>query len=97
MLRYSRQKEEEADREAVQMLIASGIDPRGLPAFFETVQKESQKSLKLPSYLSTHPDLEERIQRLKAITANAPIPTIGLLPGYDWRDLRNLCPAQQDR
>jgi Zn-dependent protease with chaperone function len=96
MLRYSRQKEEEADREAIQTLITSGIDPRGLSTFFETVQKESKKSLKLPSYLSTHPDLEERIQHLKALTANAPIPTIGLLPGYDWRDLHNLCPTQQD-
>jgi predicted Zn-dependent protease len=96
MLRYTRQKEEEADRGAIQTLIASGIDPRGLSTFFETVQKESKKSLKFPSYLSTHPDLEERIQRLKALTANAPIPTIGLLPGYDWRDLHNLCPAQPD-
>jgi Zn-dependent protease with chaperone function len=96
MLRYSRQKEEEADREAVKMLIASGIDPRGLLTFFETLQKESKKSLKLPSYLSTHPDLEERIQRLKTLTANAPIPTIGLLPGYDWRNLSNICPSQQD-
>ena len=96
MLRYSRQKEEEADREAVKMLIASRIDPRGLLTFFETVQKESKKSLKLPSYLSTHPDLEERIQRLKTLTANTPIPTIGLLPGYAWRDLYNICPAQQD-
>jgi len=96
MLRYSRQKEEEADREAVKMLIASGIDPRGILTFFETVQKESKKSLKLPSYLSTHPDLEERMQRLKTLTANAPIPTIGLLPGYDWRNLTNICPSQQD-
>ena len=96
MLRYSRQKEEEADREAIKMLIASGINPRGILTFFETVQKESEKSLKLPSYLSTHPDLEERIKRLKTLTANAPIPTIGLLPGYDWRNLTNICPSQQD-
>jgi Zn-dependent protease with chaperone function len=94
MLRYTRQKEEEADREAIQMLIASGIDPRGLLTFFETVQKESKKSLKLPSYLSTHPDLEERIQRLKTLTANTPIPTTGLLPGYDWKSIYSICPAQ---
>jgi Zn-dependent protease with chaperone function len=96
MLRYTRQKEEEADREAIQMLSASGIDPRGLLTFFETVQKESVKSLKLPPYLSTHPDLEERIQRLKTLTANGPIPAIGLLPGYNWKTLYNICPAQQD-
>jgi predicted Zn-dependent protease len=94
MLRYTRQKEEEADREAIKILIASGIDPRGLLTFFETVQKESKKSLKLPSYLSTHPDLEERIERLKTLTANAPIPATGLLQGYDWKNLHNICPAQ---
>ena len=96
MLRYNRQKEEEADRGAIQLLIASGIDPRGLLSFFETVQRENKSSLKLPSYLSTHPDLEERIQRLKNLTSNAPIPTIGLLPGYDWKNLYNICPAQPD-
>ncbi len=96
MLRYNRQKEEEADREAIQMLIASGIDPRGLLTFFETVQEESSKSLKLPSYLSTHPDLEERILRLKTLTANAPIPTRRLLPGYDWRNLHAICPGQEN-
>jgi Zn-dependent protease with chaperone function len=94
MLRYTRQKEEEADREAVQMLIASGIDPRGLVTFFETVQKESLNSLKMPFYLSTHPDLEERIQRLKTLSASVPIPTTRLLQGYDWKDLQNICPAQ---
>ncbi len=94
MLRYTRQKEEEADREAVQMLIASGIDPRGLVTFFETVQKESLNSLKMPFYLSTHPDLEERIQRLKTLTASVPIPTTRLLQGYDWKNLYNICPAQ---
>lgn len=96
ILRYTRQKEEEADREAIKMLIASRIDPRGLLTFFATVQKEAKKSPKLPSYLSTHPDLEERIQRLKTLTANAPIPSIGLLPGYEWRNLYTICPAQPD-
>ncbi|NWF55835.1 MAG: M48 family metallopeptidase [Syntrophaceae bacterium] len=93
-LRYSRQKEGEADRGAIQMLIASGIDPRGLWSFFETVKKDSAKSLKLPSYLSTHPDLEERIERLKALTAKAPIPKRRLLPGYNWKNLHQICQAQ---
>jgi Zn-dependent protease with chaperone function len=94
MLRYNRQKEEEADRGAIQMLIASGIDPRGLMTFFEGVQKDSLKSLKIPFYLSTHPDLEERIQRLKTLTANAPVPATGLLPGYSWETIYDICPAQ---
>jgi predicted Zn-dependent protease len=93
MLRYSRQYEEEADAEGVRMLIASGIDPRGLYTFFEAIQKDGEKSLKIPAYLSTHPDMEGRIQRLGALAAGAPAPRTRLLPGYDWKDIHAFCPA----
>jgi Zn-dependent protease with chaperone function len=94
LLRYNRQSEEEADREAIRMLTASGIDPRGLLVFFQTIQKESEKSPKLPSYLSTHPDPEERIQRLSALVAGAPVSSPRLLPDYDWKDIYGFCPAR---
>jgi len=94
MLRYSRQHEEEADAGAVRMLVASGIDPRGLATFFEAIQKDGEKSLKIPVYLSTHPDMEGRIQRLRALTADAPAPRTQLLPGYEWKDIRGVCPAK---
>lgn len=91
MLRYSRHYEEEADAEAIRLLIASGIDPRGLVSFFETIQKDGEKSLKIPAYLSTHPDMEVRIQRLKALASGAPVPRTQLLPGYEWRDVHGFC------
>jgi Zn-dependent protease with chaperone function len=94
MLRYSRQYEEEADAEGIRMLIASGIDPRGLSSLFETIQKDGKKSLKIPAYLSTHPDMEGRIQRLKALAAAAPAPDTRLLPGYEWQDMHNVCTAK---
>lgn len=94
MLRYSRQSEEEADREGIRMLIASGIDPRGLLTFFETIQKDGEKSLKFPVYLSTHPDLQARIQRLKTLTAGAAASYPPLLPSYDWKDIHGFCPAK---
>ena len=94
MLKYNRENEEEADREAVRMLIAAGIDPRGLPAFFETLQREDQKSLKLPAYFSTHPELKERILRLKALTAGRWTAPARLFPDYDWKDMGGFCPAK---
>jgi Zn-dependent protease with chaperone function len=94
MLRYSRQIEEEADQEGIRMLIASGIDPRGLLAFFETIQKDDEKSMKLPAYLSTHPDPEVRIQRLKTLAAGAATSSPPLLPNYDWKDIHGFCPAK---
>jgi len=94
MLRYSRQSEEEADREGIRMLIAAGIDPRGLLAFFETIQKESEKSPQLPSYLSTHPDMKERIRRLNNLVAGAPAASPRLLPDYEWKDISGFCPAK---
>jgi beta-barrel assembly-enhancing protease len=95
MLRYSRQHEEEADAGAVRMLIASGIDPRGLESFFEVMHQDGKRSLKIPVYLSTHPDMEGRIQRLKALAAAAPASYVRLLPGYEWQDMHNVCKSGQ--
>jgi beta-barrel assembly-enhancing protease len=93
ILRYSRQHEEEADAGAVRMLVASGIDPRGLESFFEVMHQDERRSLKIPVYLSTHPDMEDRAQRLRTLTAGAPPPRTQLLPGYEWRDMNGICTA----
>jgi len=91
MMRYSRQYEDEADEEGIKLIMASGIDPQGMITFFETIQKESEKSLKLPAYLSTHPDLMDRIQRLKQLAGKAR-PTAGkLLLGCNWEDMHGFC------
>ena len=95
MLRYSRQYEEEADAEAVRMLIASGIDPRGLAVFFEAIQTDREAALKIPAYLSTHPDMAGRIQRLRILAAGAPPPRTRILPGYEWQDMQGICAAKQ--
>ena len=94
MLRYSRQYEEEADEEGMKLLMASGINPHGMITFFETIQEESEKSLKLPTYLSTHPELTERIQRLKWVTGKSPYASVRLLQNYNWKDIYRLCGAE---
>ena len=70
MLSYSRQDEEAADDGGMKMLIAANIDPEAMINFFE-IMKEKNQNLKMPQYISTHPDLEERISRLKIIIARA--------------------------
>jgi predicted Zn-dependent protease len=94
MLRYSRQYEEEADEGAVRTLVASGIDPRGLASFFEVIQSDRESSVTIPAYLSTHPDMEVRIQRLRTLAAGAPAPRTRLLPGYEWQDMHGFCTAK---
>lgn len=70
MLSYSRQDEEEADKGGMKMLLAANLDPEAMVHFFEIMKEEKQK-FKIPQYLSTHPDLDERISQLKTIIAES--------------------------
>jgi predicted Zn-dependent protease len=93
-LHYSRQDEEEADREGFRMLVAAGVDPAGMMGFFETLKKTPGMAATLPPYLSTHPTTEGRIERLRSLEpATRPV-TTRLLPGLDWRGIRDICSAK---
>lgn len=96
-LKYSRQNEEEADAEGMRMLIRAGIDPAGMIAFFETLERGNEKSPAVLKYLSTHPQTKDRIERLKSLAAQAPAGAVKLLPDYDWRDIRKICRATRPR
>lgn len=71
-LSNSRDFENEADETGREYLINSKINPSGLISFFETIKKEEKtmldstmiKNIDL-SFLSTHPDIKERIKKLK--------------------------------
>ncbi|HWV57433.1 MAG TPA: M48 family metallopeptidase [Longimicrobiales bacterium] len=77
---YSRAAEREADALAVPMLVAAGIDPRGLPSFFRTLLEErSRRPGAVEQWFSTHPLEEDRIAQAEAQIAQYP---------PDW--LRNL-------
>jgi predicted Zn-dependent protease len=91
-LRYSRRAEEEADREGMAMLLAARVDPAGLIAFFETVQKEEGVQPEALAYLSSHPMPAERIARLRTLAAAAhPVPPTPILPQTDWPSLIKRC------
>ncbi len=90
-LRYSRRAEEEADVEGMKMVLAARVDPAGMIAFFETIQKEEGTHPQAFTYLSTHPLAADRITRLKTMAAawkGTPEP---FLPGESWPDLTKRC------
>ena len=90
-LRYSRRNEEEADVEGMKMLLAARVDPAGMIAFFEKMQKEEGAQPKALTYLSSHPMPAERIARLKSLAATASGPAEPLLRGEDWPALTKRC------
>ncbi len=64
MLNYSREHEQEADEVGLGYLIDAGYPPQGLHRSFEIMLKKKWiggRGGQIPTYLSTHPDLSERI------------------------------------
>jgi len=62
-INYTRGYEKEADRIGFQRLVAAGFDPRGMPEFFEKMQRYTRVSddSSVPAYLRDHPVTTERI------------------------------------
>jgi predicted Zn-dependent protease len=61
-INFTRANEYEADRVGIQTLANAGLDPYGMPAFFERLQKSSRLyGSRPPEFLSTHPVTTNRI------------------------------------
>ena len=62
-LRYSRSNEAEADRVAMQTMVAADMDPHAAPAMFERMLQASRYSggNRVPEFLRSHPLSENRI------------------------------------
>lgn len=93
-LHYSRTHEEEADIEGLRMMQAAHLDSAPMIAFYETLQKAEQGHAGPPDFLSTHPNMDQRLATLIARAGPAPTETRRLLPGEDWEDIRTLCRLQ---
>jgi len=73
MAKHSREAEREADRVAVVYLARAGLDPRGMPQFFERLLEEDRRgSGDLLAWFSTHPVTEDRIADTEAMIAQLP-------------------------
>jgi beta-barrel assembly-enhancing protease len=69
-LKFSRDDEREADQAGFDALIAVGIDPSGMPSFFETMSQQPGDAT--VAFASTHPSSADREaalrERLRAMT-----------------------------
>ncbi|MDR3358978.1 MAG: M48 family metalloprotease [Desulfovibrio sp.] len=73
MLNYSRLDETEADQIGLQYLVAAGYPPEGMVNGFKVLRRKSMMSgASVPSYLSTHPAIGERINTLQSRIAAMP-------------------------
>jgi predicted Zn-dependent protease len=90
-LRYTREAEHEADGDGLRMR-AARVDPRGMLAFFEAMQKLEGELPTGVRYLSTHPTAGDRLQPLAALAAQpASQPPVRPLAGDDWSAVRRIC------
>jgi len=72
-LNYSRVDENDADRFGLQYLVKAGFNPRGLCSAFEIMRSQSWGSAgSIPTYLSTHPDMDLRISGMRAALETMP-------------------------
>ena len=70
---YSRDAEREADITAINYLLASGIDPRGLVSMFQTLMEEQRRNPSaVERWFSTHPTSNERVENTRQAIANLP-------------------------
>ncbi len=65
-LKNSRDFETEADKGGLDLLIQNHVDINGMAELFKRMDKLTENnSRNIPSYLSTHPDIEDRIETIE--------------------------------
>ena len=90
-LQYTREAEEEADLGGARLLLAAGLDPRGLVSFLEELGEGGTDPPGVLTYLSTHPSHVDRIARLRAITAERPSTPVAAVGAEGWQAIRTMC------
>ncbi|MBX3269902.1 MAG: M48 family metallopeptidase [Sandaracinaceae bacterium] len=85
---YSRAQETEADAEGVRMMLAAGLDARGLAAFFRALSAQPGTELAgALGWLSTHPDHASRIAHVERLVETLPAAAPRPLE-VDWEAVR---------
>jgi predicted Zn-dependent protease len=74
-INFTRSNEYEADRVGVGLLASAGFDPYGMPAFFETLARQTGPlASQAPEFLRTHPVTVNRIAETRDRAATYPRP-----------------------
>lgn len=65
LTKYSRGQELDADERGIRYATQAGYNPYGIGGFFETLQSLEERSdrKRLPGWISTHPQVDDRIER----------------------------------
>lgn len=75
-LKYTREMEVEADQNGLQYMIRAGYDPNGFITFMSKIYKLSLTSGPgIPTYLSTHPAIGDRISLMENLLQTGPKPS----------------------
>lgn len=91
-LRYSRSDEQAADREGLDLLLAAKIDPQGMVDVFRSLADSIGSESDPLSFLSTHPQWNDRVEQLQAQAERAAHHRVSpLLRAVDWSKIRNAC------
>ena len=75
MLRYGRDAERQADDLGFRYTVSTGYDVREMPGVFATLKRvgEASGAQAIPSWMSSHPDPDERVERInKEIAEKSP-------------------------
>lgn len=88
---YSRDMEREADKRGIELLQKAGIRADGMSAFFAIIKADVEKGMfsGLPEFLSSHPDLDARIEATRQPPTGAPA-----MSEAAWQALRKVCDAK---
>lgn len=72
-INFTRANEKEADRIGMQLLERSNFNPRGMPGFFEKLQRQSRYFAQAPEFLRSHPLTTSRIADSRARAESFPV------------------------
>jgi len=84
-IKFTRSNEYEADRVGITILANSGFDPMGMPAFFETMGRQtgSLSANRAPEFLLTHPVSSDRMAESRARARQYPVVDVADSSGYE--------------
>jgi predicted Zn-dependent protease len=84
-IKFTRSNEYEADRVGIGVLADAGFDPMGMPAFFETMGRQtgSLSGSRVPEFLLTHPVSSDRMAEGRARAKNYPRVDVPDSNGYE--------------
>jgi predicted Zn-dependent protease len=85
---YDRKLEEEADLQAVNYLINTGVSPAYLADFLERLSKKESPGQKYFSWISDHPDTKERIDYIRRTISNQYTKNRILVNSNTWNNLK---------